>query len=67
MERTLRLLTVLMTRSVNTRDLTNSASMRFVMEHVAAFAYGIRRLSQTLEGVEPDAARMKELLDSGKT
>lgn len=62
-----RLLTVLMDQiSEHQRDLTNSASMRFVMEHVAAFAYAIRRLSQTLEAVEPDAARMKELLDSGK-
>lgn len=62
-----RLLTVLMDQiSEHQRDLTNSASMRFVMEHVAAFAYAIRRLSQTLEAVEPDTARMKELLDSGK-
>jgi adenylosuccinate lyase len=62
-----RLLTVLMDQiSEHQRDLTNSASMRFVMEHVAAFAYAIRRLSQTLEAVEPDAARMKELLDAGK-
>jgi adenylosuccinate lyase len=62
-----RLLTVLMDQiSEHQRDLTNSASMRFVMEHVAAFAYAIRRLSQTLEGVEPDAVRMRELLDSGK-
>ena len=35
-----RLLTVLMDQiSEHQRDLTNSASMRFVMEHVAAFAY----------------------------
>jgi adenylosuccinate lyase len=40
--------------------------MRFVMEHVAAFAYAIRRLSQTLEAVEPDVTRMRELLDAGK-
>src|SRR6185295_11387886 len=57
-----RLLTVLMDQvSEHQRDLTNSASMRFVMEHVAAFAYAIRRLSQTLEAVEPDEVRIKEL------
>ncbi len=62
-----RLMTVLMDQiSEHQRDLTNSASMRFVMEHVAAFAYAIRRLSQTLDAVEPDAARMRELLDAGK-
>lgn len=62
-----RLLTVLMDQiSEHQRDLTNSASMRFVMEHVAAFAYAIHRLSMTLEAVEPDAARMRELLDAGK-
>ena len=55
-----RLMTVLMDQiSEHQRDLTNSASMRFVMEHVAAFAYGIHRLSQTLDGVEPDAVRMQ--------
>jgi len=62
-----RLMTVLMDQiSEHQRDLTNSASMRFVMEHVAAFAYAIHRLSQTLEAVEPDAARMRELLEGGK-
>ncbi len=62
-----RLLTVLMDQiSEHQRDLTNSASMRFVMEHVAAFAYVIHRLSMTLDGVEPDAARMREVLEGGK-
>jgi adenylosuccinate lyase len=62
-----RLLTVLMDQiSEHQRDLTNSASMRFVMEHVAAFAYAIHRLSQTLAAIEPDAARMRELLEAGK-
>ncbi len=62
-----RLLTVLMDQiSEHQRDLTNSASMRYVMEHVAAFAYAIHRLSMTLDGVEPDAARMREVLDAGK-
>lgn len=62
-----RLTTVLMDQiSEHQRDLTNSASMRFVMEHVAAFAYAIQRLSQTLAAVEPDVARMREVLDGGK-
>ena len=62
-----RLLTVLMDQiSEHQRDLTNSASMRFVMEHVAAFAYAIRRLSMTLDAIEPDVARMREILDDGK-
>ncbi len=62
-----RLLTVLMDQiSEHQRDLTNSASMRFVTEFVTAFAYGIRRLSGTLDGVEADVARMNELLEAGK-
>ena len=52
--------------SEHQRDLTNSASMRFVMEHVAAFAYAIHRLSMTLDAVEPDVARMREVLEGGK-
>ncbi len=45
-----RLLTVLMDQiSEHQRDLTNSASMRFVTEFVAAFAYAIHRLSSSLD------------------
>ncbi|MBX9681606.1 MAG: hypothetical protein K2X38_22855 [Gemmataceae bacterium] len=62
-----RLMTVLMDQiSEHQRDLTNSASMRFVTEFAAAFSYGTHRLSNTLDAVESDAARMKEVLDSGK-
>lgn len=62
-----RFLTVLMDQiSEHQRDLTNSASMRFVMEYVAAFAYGMHRLEGSLESIEPDALRMQELLDEGK-
>jgi adenylosuccinate lyase len=62
-----RLQTVLMDQiSEHQRDLTNSASMRFVMEFVAAFAYGIHRLHDTLLGVEPDVERMRANLESGK-
>jgi adenylosuccinate lyase len=62
-----RLLTVLMDQiSEHQRDLTNSASMRFVTEFVAAFAYGIHRLRSSLDAVEPDVARMCEVLEGGK-
>jgi adenylosuccinate lyase len=62
-----RLTTVLMDQiSEHQRDLTNSASMRFVMEHVAAFAYAIHRLSMTLDAVEPDVGRMRDVLEGGK-
>jgi adenylosuccinate lyase len=62
-----RLMTVLMDQvSEHQRDLTNSASMRYVTEFVAAFAYGVYRLRGTLEGIEPDAARMRATLEAGK-
>jgi adenylosuccinate lyase len=62
-----RLLTVLMDQiSEHQRDLTNSASMRFVTEFVAAFAYGIHRLSGSLAAVEADGERMREVLEMGK-
>jgi adenylosuccinate lyase len=52
--------------SEHQRDLTNSASMRFVTEFVAAFAYGVYRLSGALDAIEPDVARMREVLEAGK-
>ncbi len=62
-----RLVTVLMDQvSEHQRDLTNSASSRFVTEFVTAFAYGIHRLSSALDSVEPDLARMREILEGGK-
>ena len=62
-----RMQTVLMDQiSEHQRDLTNSASMRFVTEHVAAFAYGVFRTRGAVESVEADAVRMKEILDGGK-
>jgi adenylosuccinate lyase len=62
-----RLMTVLLDQvSEHQRDLTNSASMRFVTEFVAAFIYGIHRLAGSLDAVEPDAARMAEVLEGGK-
>jgi adenylosuccinate lyase len=62
-----RLVTVLMDQvSEHQRDLTNSASMRFVTEFVAAFCYGVYRLHGTLAAIEPDAARMRAVLEAGK-
>jgi adenylosuccinate lyase len=62
-----RLLTVLLDQiSEHQRDLTNSASMRFVTEFVTAFAYGVYRLGGTLDGVEADAALMADVLEAGK-
>lgn len=62
-----RFLTVLLDQiSEHQRDLTNSASMRFVTEYVAAFAYGVHRTSGTLDAVEPDVERMRQVLEEGK-
>jgi len=62
-----RLVTVLMDQiSEHQRDLTNSASSRFVTEFVTAFAYGVHRLQGSLEGVEAARERMREVLEAGK-
>jgi adenylosuccinate lyase len=62
-----RLVTVLMDQvSEHQRDLTNSASMRFVTEFVGAFCYGVYRLRGTLEAIEPDVVQMKAILQGGK-
>jgi adenylosuccinate lyase len=62
-----RLITVLMDQiSEHQRDLTNSASTRFVTEFVAAFNYGVYRLAGSLDGVEADVARMRQILQEGK-
>lgn len=62
-----RIVTVLMDQvSEHQRDLTNSASLRFVTEFVAAFAYGTCRVAGALAGVEPDVERMRQVLEEGK-
>jgi adenylosuccinate lyase len=62
-----RVVTVLMDQiSEHQRDLTNSASGRFVTELVTAFAYAVRRTSQALDAVRPRPERMAEVLESGK-
>jgi adenylosuccinate lyase len=62
-----RLTTVLLDQvSEHQRDLTNSASGRFVTEFVAAFAYTVRRLGQAVDSIQAKKERMAEVLDSGK-
>lgn len=62
-----RLVTVLLDQvSEHQRDLTNSASSRFVTEFVTAFAYGIHRTRGAVASIAPDAGRMREVLDAGK-
>src|SRR5207245_2607207 len=62
-----RLTTVLMDQiSEHQRDLTNSASGRFVTELVTAFVYAARRTGQALDAVKPNRERMAEILESGK-
>ncbi len=62
-----RMMTVLLDQvSEHQRDLTNSASGRFVTELVTAFAYAVRRTSLALDSVQPKKERMAEILESGK-
>jgi adenylosuccinate lyase len=62
-----RLLTVLLDQiSEHQRDLTNSASGRFVTELVTAFAYGVHRLRGALAAVAADTGRMRDILEQGK-
>jgi adenylosuccinate lyase len=62
-----RMTTVLMDQvSEHQRDLTNSASGRFVTEFVTAFAYTVRRLKQALDRIAANEERMAEILESSK-
>ena len=62
-----RMMTVFMDQiSEHQRDLTNSASSRFVTEFVTAFAYGVSRLTAALDSVKPDRERMMKVLEEGK-
>src|SRR5262249_39081604 len=62
-----RITTVLMDQvSEHQRDLTNSASGRFVTEFVTAFAYTVRRLNQALNRIAANEQRMTEILESSK-
>jgi adenylosuccinate lyase len=52
--------------SEHQRDLTNSASSRFITEIVTAFAYGIYRTRGALASIAPDEQRMRAILEEGK-
>lgn len=55
-----RILTTYMDQiSEHQRDLTNSASQRFLGEILAATAYAARRLASSLEGIRVDRDRLK--------
>jgi adenylosuccinate lyase len=59
-----RLITVLMDQiSEHQRDLTNSASSRFLIELFVAFDYSIRRISAALRNIRVDADQMHKNLE----
>lgn len=49
--------------SEHQRDLSNSASMRFLAEYVAGFASAIARMDRIIETLRVDEARMRENID----
>jgi len=52
--------------SEHQRDLTNSASGRFLVELVAAFDYAVVRMQKTLDGLVINEDKMRANLDAGK-
>lgn len=59
-----RIVTVLMDQiSEHQRDLTNSASMRYLAELFAAVDYGVYRTSNVLRQLEVDRARLQKNID----
>ncbi len=55
-----RMVTVFMDQiSEHQRDLTNSASGRFVFELLTGFSYSVRRLTSAVEGLEVDPEAMR--------
>ncbi len=62
-----RLTTVLMDQlSEHQRDLTNSASSRFIPELITGLVYATRRLKDTLGRIEVDPEAMNRSLDASK-
>lgn len=53
--------------SEHQRDLTNSASGRFLMELVAAFDYAVVRMQSTLEGLVVDRDRIQANLEASES
>ncbi len=59
-----RMVTVFMDQiSEHQRDLTNSASGRFVFELLTGFAYSVYRLTSAMKGLEVDSERMSANLE----
>jgi adenylosuccinate lyase len=52
--------------SEHQRDLTNSASQRFLGELIAATAYAAKRMASSLEGIRIDRDRLKSNLASSR-
>jgi len=62
-----RMVTVYMDQiSEHQRDLTNSASSRFVFELLTGFSYSVVRLKGAMEGLEVDARRMRANLERSR-
>src|ERR1017187_9244524 len=62
-----RMTTVFMDQiSEHQRDLTNSASGRFVPELFTGFCYATMRMSEALAKIQPNRRRMEENLESSK-
>jgi adenylosuccinate lyase len=51
--------------SEHQRDLSNSASQRFIADYVAGFCLGLSRMCSVIEGLEADRARLLDNLRGG--
>jgi adenylosuccinate lyase len=62
-----RMVTVFMDQiSEHQRDLTNSASSRFIPELFTAFCYAVFRMKDALNKIQTNPVQMKKHLDAGK-
>jgi adenylosuccinate lyase len=50
--------------SEHQRDLTNSASQRFIADFIAGFSFAVRRMQRIVQGLDVDRERMKQNLDT---
>ncbi|MDR1302910.1 MAG: adenylosuccinate lyase [Treponema sp.] len=51
--------------SEHQRDLTNSASQRFIADYVFGFCLGVSRMTSIIQGLEPDHERLLSNLQDG--
>jgi adenylosuccinate lyase len=51
--------------SEHQRDLSNSASQRFIPDYIAGFACAVRRMTEVIEGLVPDTERLLTNLRGG--